>query len=83
MVNSSLIISSFNKKRHSNNSLLQNHINRTLNNANNMIWDIKSNKSKVKINSIKNYSTNIKKNKNAINNLPKNDILKYSDNIVN
>ena len=48
-----------------------------------MIWDIKSNKSKVKINSIKNYSTNIKKNKNAINNLPKNDILKYSDNIVN
>ena len=57
-------------KKSINNNLLQNHINRTLNNSNNMTGDIKSNKSKEEMNSIKNYSTNSKKNKNVINNIP-------------
>ena len=39
-----------------------------------MTGDIKSNKSKEKMNSIKNYSTNTKQNKNVINNIPKKDI---------
>ena len=46
-----------------------------------MTWNIKNNKSKEKMNSIKNYSTNAKKNKNVINNIPKNYILNYSENI--
>ena len=103
MVNSSLIISSLNKKRHSisnsfhflnkkfktkkslNNNLQQNHINRTINNGNFITGDIKKNKSNDKLNSIKNYSSNTKKtktkNKNFINNLPKKDLLNYSENV--
>ena len=101
MVNSSLIISSLNKKRHSisnsfhflnkkinsKKSLNNNqrtHINRTLNNANFTTGILKNNKSKEKLNMcIKNYSTNVKKNKNIIsNNIPKNDLLNYSENVA-
>ena len=104
MVNSSLIISSLNKKRHSisnsfhflnkkinakkklNNNNNQNHINRTLNNANITSGGINKNKSNEKLNSIKNYSTNTKKkqnkNKNIINTIPKKDLLNYSENVA-
>ena len=47
-----------------------------------MTWNIKNNKSKEKMNFIKNYSTNTKKNKNVINNIPKNYILNYSENVA-
>jgi hypothetical protein len=47
-----------------------------------MVWDIKNNKSKEKMNSIKNYSSNTKKNKNVINNIPISDILNYSENVA-
>ena len=101
MVNSSLIISSLNKKRHSiSNSFhflnkkinskksLNNKqrtlINRTLNNTNLTSGILKNNKSKEKLSMcIKNYSTNVKKNKNIIcNNIPKNDLLNYSENVA-
>ena len=99
MVNSSLIISSLNKKRHSisnsfhflnkkintkkGNTKHITHINRTLNNANITIGDMKKNKSNEKINSgIKNYSTNTKKNKNMVNNIKKKDVLNYSENVA-
>ena len=100
MVNSSLIISSLNKKRHSiSNSFhflnkkinskksLNNKqrtlINRTLNNTNLTSGILKNNKGKEKLSMcIKNYSTNVKKNKNIIcNNIPKNDLLNYSENV--
>ena len=101
MVNSSLIISSLNKKRHSisnsfhflnkkvntkkgNNTNLT-HINRTVNNVNNTIGDLKKNKSNDKIMSgIKTYSTNTKKskNKNIVNNINKKNILNYSENVA-
>ena len=101
MVNSSLIISSLNKKRHSisnsfhflnkkvntkkgNNTNLT-HVNRTLNNPNITIEDLKKNKSNDKIISgIKTYSTNTKKNKNKniVNNIKKKNILNYSENVV-
>ena len=95
VVNSSLIISSLNKKRrsiffckHNNskksmNNNQRNHINKTLNNALTS-GVLKKNKSKEKINAyIKNYTSNIKKNKNIIcHNSLNNNLLNYSENVA-
>ena len=85
MVNSSLIISSLNKKRHSiSNSFhfLNKKIKTKKSIKNNILQThIKRTLNNEK-NSIKNYSNNTKKNKNIINNIQKKDILNYSENVA-
>ena len=85
MVNSSLIISSLNKKRHSisNSFHFLNKKVKTKKSINNNILQNHINRTlNNEKNSIKNYSTNTKKNKTIINNIPKKDFLNYSENVA-